>query len=169
MSRLFGPLSETISKVSCRLCAFAGENTAGAAMPAAAAETDLRKSRRFMCRAPARMVSEGDSARDVPDPRDALTQQLRYCYCWVLRPVGILFREAPHSRSCIQWRSIGSNYRQIARVRSEEIELTVLLLGPQRAGANLEQFALDVLQERRGGEWLHASAPFALLRAGEDQ
>src|ERR1043165_10233463 len=92
MSRLFGPLSETISSVSCRLCAFAGENTAGAAMPAAAAETDLRKSRRFMCRAPARMVSEGDSARDVPDPRDALTQQLRYCYCWVLRPVAHPFQ-----------------------------------------------------------------------------
>src|SRR5678815_5298732 len=81
MSRLFGPLSEMISKVSCRLCAFAAENTAGAATPAATAETDLRKSRRFMCRAPARMVSARDSARDVPDAGDALTQDLTCCFC----------------------------------------------------------------------------------------
>ena len=33
MSRLFGPLSETMSSVSCRPCAFAGDHTAGMAMP----------------------------------------------------------------------------------------------------------------------------------------
>src|SRR5262249_42782644 len=50
MSRLFGPLSETMSSVSCRPCARAGENTAGAetAPPAASAVMDFRKSRRFI-------------------------------------------------------------------------------------------------------------------------
>src|SRR5215469_6376134 len=50
MSRLLGPLSETISKVSWRDCALAEENTSGAgtAVLAARADTDFRKSRRFM-------------------------------------------------------------------------------------------------------------------------
>src|SRR5262249_12095033 len=51
MSRLFGPLSETISSVSWRDCAFAGDHTAGAAgrmLPAASAVIDLRNSRRFI-------------------------------------------------------------------------------------------------------------------------
>src|ERR1700722_12029334 len=51
MSRLFGPLSETISRVSWRDCALAGDHTAGAAgsaVPAAIAVIDLRNSRRFI-------------------------------------------------------------------------------------------------------------------------
>jgi hypothetical protein len=50
MSRLLGPLSETISRVSWRDCALAGENTAGAdtAVLAARADADFRKSRRFI-------------------------------------------------------------------------------------------------------------------------
>jgi hypothetical protein len=51
MSMLFGPLSETMSRVSWRACALAGDHTAGAAgsaLPAATAVTDLRKSRRFI-------------------------------------------------------------------------------------------------------------------------
>src|SRR6266852_6351330 len=50
MSRLLGPLSETISYVSARVCALAGEKTAGAvtAVLAATAVIDLRNSRRFM-------------------------------------------------------------------------------------------------------------------------
>jgi hypothetical protein len=46
---LLGPLSETISSVSLRACALAGEKIAGAvtAAPATAA-VDFRKSRRFM-------------------------------------------------------------------------------------------------------------------------
>jgi hypothetical protein len=52
MSILFGPLSETISKVSCRPCALAGEKIAGAATPTAAADAVLRKSRRFIALSP---------------------------------------------------------------------------------------------------------------------
>ena len=47
---LFGPLSETISSVSCRACALAGDKIAGAvtAPLAATAPADFKKSRRFM-------------------------------------------------------------------------------------------------------------------------
>src|SRR5579864_2861050 len=50
MSRLFGPLSETMSSVSWRDCALAGDHTAGAetALAAVNAVIDLRNSRRFM-------------------------------------------------------------------------------------------------------------------------
>src|SRR5262245_21939427 len=50
MSKLFGPISVTNSRVSCRDCALAGEKTAGAgrALAAAMAVTDFRNSRRFM-------------------------------------------------------------------------------------------------------------------------
>src|SRR4051794_27150038 len=50
MSRLLGPLSETISRVSDRASALAADQIAGAGTmaPAAAPVTDLRKSRRFM-------------------------------------------------------------------------------------------------------------------------
>jgi hypothetical protein len=50
---LLGPLSETISSVSLRACALAGEKIAGAvtAAPAAAA-VDFRKSRRFIWKLP---------------------------------------------------------------------------------------------------------------------
>src|SRR5215510_12681905 len=50
MSMLFGPLSETISSVSWRDCALAGEKIAGAdrTEPAASAVADLRNSRRFI-------------------------------------------------------------------------------------------------------------------------
>jgi hypothetical protein len=47
---LFGPLSETISSVSCRDWALAGDQMAGAdkAPPAASADTDFKKSRRLI-------------------------------------------------------------------------------------------------------------------------
>ena len=47
---LFGPLSETISSVSWRDCALAGEKIAGAEtmLAPATAAVDFRKSRRFM-------------------------------------------------------------------------------------------------------------------------
>src|SRR5262245_3128440 len=51
MSRLLGPLSDTMSRVSVRDCALAGDHTAGAAgraPPAASAVTDFRNSRRFI-------------------------------------------------------------------------------------------------------------------------
>src|ERR1700677_3106727 len=50
MSRLLGPLSETISRVSWRDWALAGDHTAGAetAPAAVSAVMDLRKSRRFI-------------------------------------------------------------------------------------------------------------------------
>src|SRR5580704_7793694 len=49
MSRLLGPPSQTISSVSLRASALAGEKIAGAGtMAPAASPTDLRKSRRFM-------------------------------------------------------------------------------------------------------------------------
>src|SRR6201997_4066636 len=51
MSILLGPLSETMSNVSWRDCALAGDQIAGAAgstLPAANAVIDLRNSRRFM-------------------------------------------------------------------------------------------------------------------------
>ena len=45
---LLGPLSETISSVSWRDCALAGEKIAGAETMPATAAVDFRKSRRFM-------------------------------------------------------------------------------------------------------------------------
>src|SRR5512133_799618 len=49
MSRLLGPLSETMSSVSWRDCARAGDQTAGAAIAlAAAAPVDRRNARRSM-------------------------------------------------------------------------------------------------------------------------
>src|ERR1700687_4299608 len=50
MSMLFGPLSETISSVSWRDCALAGDQIAGIGnmLPAATAVTDRRNSRRFI-------------------------------------------------------------------------------------------------------------------------
>jgi hypothetical protein len=50
MSMLLGPLSETISSVSCRACALAGDQIAGAvtAPLATTAPADFKKSRRFM-------------------------------------------------------------------------------------------------------------------------
>src|ERR1700730_5961157 len=51
MSILLGPLSETISCVSWRACARAGDHTAGAAgnaLPVATAAMDFKKSRRFI-------------------------------------------------------------------------------------------------------------------------
>src|SRR4051794_2113655 len=50
MSRLLGPLSETISRVSERASALAADQIAGAGTiaPAATPVTDLRKSRRFI-------------------------------------------------------------------------------------------------------------------------
>jgi hypothetical protein len=50
MSTLFGPLSETISSVSCRDWAFAGNQMAGAdkTPPAASADADFKKSRRLI-------------------------------------------------------------------------------------------------------------------------
>src|SRR6516165_4084066 len=50
MSTLFGPLSETISSVSCRDWALAGDQMAGAdkALPAASADADFKKSRRLI-------------------------------------------------------------------------------------------------------------------------
>ena len=67
MSRLFGPLSETISSVSLRACAFAGENTAGAATPVpvatAVAEADFMNSRRFIGDVPVVAVAQCHSSR----------------------------------------------------------------------------------------------------------
>src|SRR5580704_625879 len=74
MSRLFGPLSLTISRVSWRDWALAGDQTAGAGnrLPAATAVIDLRNSRRFMAASgPVRVRSEGESARAVPARRRA--------------------------------------------------------------------------------------------------
>jgi hypothetical protein len=50
MSRLLGPLSETISRVAERASALAADQIAGAGTmaPAAIPETDFKKSRRFM-------------------------------------------------------------------------------------------------------------------------
>src|SRR5258708_11530194 len=48
MSMLLGPLSETMSSVSCRDCALAEEKMAGVVTAPATAAVDFRKSRRFM-------------------------------------------------------------------------------------------------------------------------
>src|SRR5215475_175287 len=51
MSMLLGPLSDTMSSTSWRVCAFAGDQTAGAVgntPPAATAVTDFKNSRRFI-------------------------------------------------------------------------------------------------------------------------
>src|SRR5258707_15598207 len=74
MSRLFGPLSETMSRVSWRDCALAGDHTAGAekALAAVSAAIVLRNSRRFM------ELSQGcaalGSASRVPSPAAPLPQ-----------------------------------------------------------------------------------------------
>jgi hypothetical protein len=69
MSILLGPLSETISNVSWRDCAFAGDQIAGAetAPPAATAVTDFRKSRRFIFGSPVQADAAGETAKVVPD------------------------------------------------------------------------------------------------------
>ena len=67
---LFGPLSETISSVSCRACALAGEKIAGAvtAPLATTAPADFKKSRRFMegSRCWKRGISGSEFAKLVP-------------------------------------------------------------------------------------------------------
>src|SRR5262245_20096258 len=81
MSMLLGPLSETMSNVSCRDCALAGENTAGAAgstLPAAKAVIDFRNSRRFIGNLPngcpeevtQRSCQESPARRDPSEPHD---------------------------------------------------------------------------------------------------
>src|SRR3954467_8120737 len=61
MSMLLGPLSETISSVSWRDCALAGDQMAGAdtAPPAANADADFRKSRRFIKPSPGHRMATG--------------------------------------------------------------------------------------------------------------
>src|SRR4051794_41957886 len=65
MSRLLGPLSETISRVSERASAFAADQIDGADTidPAAAPVTDLRKSRRFMGGSNARGIGSGATSQ----------------------------------------------------------------------------------------------------------
>src|SRR5271154_7191864 len=71
MSRLLGPLSETISSVSERASALAGDQIAGAAMPepavSAVTEADFRKLRRSIT-GPLELF-EGDISRAVPESR----------------------------------------------------------------------------------------------------
>src|SRR5260221_14015506 len=68
MSMLLGPLSETMSSVSCRDCALAEEKMAGAVTAPATAAVDFRKSRRFMgCPSSSnRRRSRDASAKVVP-------------------------------------------------------------------------------------------------------
>src|SRR5262249_24182307 len=71
MSILLGPLSETMSNVSWRDCALAGDQIAGAAgstLPPANAVIDLRNSRRFMAPSQAQRVSAPASAKVMPEP-----------------------------------------------------------------------------------------------------
>ena len=70
---LFGPLSETISSVSWRDCAFAEDQIAGAetAPPAATAVTDFRKSRRFIFGSPEQADAAGGTAKVVPESETA--------------------------------------------------------------------------------------------------
>src|SRR6202035_2170737 len=71
MSRLLGPLSETISRVSERASALAADQIAGAGImaPAAIPEADFKKSRRFMgcSKRPREIGSWRDFARFVPN------------------------------------------------------------------------------------------------------
>src|SRR5262249_61657238 len=74
MSILLGPLSETMSNVSWRDCALAGDQIAGAAgstLPAANAVIDLRNSRRFMATSQSQRVSAPGSAKVMPEPGSA--------------------------------------------------------------------------------------------------
>src|SRR3954467_13827442 len=83
MSRLLGPLSETISSVSERASALAADQIAGAGTiaPAATPVTDLRKSRRFMRCSPTHEGSVGaDFARFVPSVKGSLKHRLSYLY-----------------------------------------------------------------------------------------
>src|SRR5712691_5144269 len=67
MSILFGPLSETMSSVSCRDWALAGDHTAGADTipPAATAVIDFKNSRRFMRASQGlRVCVQGDFRKD---------------------------------------------------------------------------------------------------------
>src|SRR5271170_1960930 len=85
MSILLGPLSDTMSRVSWRICALAGDHTAGAAgnaLPAATAVTDLRKSRRFIAVSrPLKFRVCPCSAKVVPaPPRCAGTGAKRWIY-----------------------------------------------------------------------------------------
>src|SRR5882757_5640478 len=68
MSMLLGPLSETMSSVSCRDCTLAEEKMAGVVTAPATAAVDFRKSRRFMgCPSSSnRQRSRDSSAKVVP-------------------------------------------------------------------------------------------------------
>src|SRR5262245_5422725 len=74
MSMLLGPLSETISSVSWRDCALAGDQIAGAetALPAASAVMDLRKSRRCMEELPGGASMSGVVLRKCHASREPL-------------------------------------------------------------------------------------------------
>src|SRR4029079_9907966 len=77
MSRLLGPLSETISSVSDLASALAADQIAGAGTiaPAATPVTDFRKSRRFIGDAPNVLRENGFGtgiARFVPIPKKDL-------------------------------------------------------------------------------------------------
>src|SRR5713101_4119784 len=69
MSMLLGPLSETMSSVSWRDCALAGDQiagTAGRTLPAASAVIDCRNSRRFIETSQWERISAVESAKVVP-------------------------------------------------------------------------------------------------------
>ena len=68
MSTLLGPLSETISSVSWRACARAGDQIAGngTALPAARAVIIFRNSRRFMAISRRKRMPRRASAKVVP-------------------------------------------------------------------------------------------------------
>src|SRR5262249_45021651 len=112
MSRLLGPLSETISSVSARPCARAGEKIAGAdTVPAASAVMDLRKSRRFM---PSPLLSvrlcfAGDSAKLMPIGPIAKALESRT----VLKSP-----QTPHRRGPARLHTNGHLCRKIRRRRS---------------------------------------------------
>src|SRR5580704_17903916 len=107
MSRLLGPLSETINKVSARDCALAGENTAGAviAVLAARADADFRNSRRFMTtsRKNPRGTLGLSSAKVMPKslvPLDFGNRLIgRVFFHFTGKTV-----ERPHKTNCIQFR-----------------------------------------------------------------
>src|SRR5437868_4171274 len=98
MSILLGPLSETISSVSCRDCALAEEKMAGAVTAPATAAVDFRKSRRFMGSPPR---ARTDSVRGMLPQRSCQFQKYvskPLSHCFLAR----FFKNAGSTSDCGQ-------------------------------------------------------------------
>src|SRR5436190_21658271 len=135
MSILLGPLSETMSSVSCRDCALAEEKMAGAVTAPATAAVDFRKSRRFMGSPSSsnRQRSGDSSAKVVP------VSEVRCETAKPLRPGSFQqkCRQQLGSRPTPESKPIAYNMRKYAQKLGE------LVVAPQRGYATARRTPSD--------------------------